>query len=195
MLFKKLAAKNSAQVIKGGGSRIQSAAKRLKRARQFQTADDPARGVFGPGHQSHPQEIARMRAVLEDAGVKVRDAPGTRGIAYGPSGRAGRPGTLTIDPNASYSAWRHEFKHFLDDQESGWQGIRALTDKKLRWEWEVRAYAEELKIARRANEYLGRVNPELTRAEIRAQVDGLVRDLEKLKNKEWINIHKPHLNR
>lgn len=55
-----------------------------------------------------------------------------------------------MDPDASYAAWRHEYRHFLDDQASGWRGFDALTDSNTRWAWERAAYAEEIRVVRRA---------------------------------------------
>lgn len=114
-----------------------------------------------------------MRRLLEANGVEIVERPSV--LAYSPSSRMGRPGQFLIDPDASYSAWRHEFRHFLDDQASGWNGISARLDKNTRWAWESRAFGEEISLARR----LG--NQEL--------VDDLVR----LRTAEWQRIFMPHL--
>lgn len=96
-------------------------------------------------------------------------------MAYAPNPRAGRPGQFIIDPDASYTAWRHEFRHYLDDKAGKWQGWSALSDKNTRWAWEQRAYAEEISYMRR----LGH--------------DDVVEELIKLQTREWRNIYMPHL--
>jgi hypothetical protein len=107
---------------------------------------DPARNVYGPGTVSHPEEIARMRQELANAGVQILDQPGT--IGYGPGTSPGKPGQISMDPNASYSAWLHEFQHAMDDQAIGWGGFRTLYDTDLRIQWELRAYDREISFAR-----------------------------------------------
>jgi len=143
------------------------------RTRAFFTDADPARRVMGSARLSHADEIAEMRRLMDAEGVEIIERSGT--MAYGPSSRAGRPGQFIIDPDASYSAWKHEFRHFLDDQASGWDGMSALMDKNTRWAWESAAYAEEISLMRR----LGRQD--------------VIDELIKLRTKEWQNIFMPHL--
>jgi hypothetical protein len=96
---------------------------RFDRIHAFQKIEaDPARRVMGPAWRSHPEEVASMRRTIEDAGVEVIERPDA--LAYAPGLRRGEPGQFYIDPNASYSAWLHEYQHFLDDQAAGW-GVRA----------------------------------------------------------------------
>lgn len=123
---------------------------RFRRARAFpKESGDPARRVMGPARQSHPEELAQMKAEMEAAGVKIREIPGRTDMAYSP-GRLGKPGELIMDPDASYAAWKHEYTHFLQDKNSGWRGIESLLDKNTRWRWEQEAYAAEMSVVRRA---------------------------------------------
>jgi hypothetical protein len=112
---------------------------------------DPARNIYGPGTESHPEEIARMRQELANAGVVVIEQPGT--IGYGPGNRVGEPGRISMDPNASYSAWLHEFQHAMDDQAIGWGGFPTLYNVDLRIEWELRAYDREISFARQQGQF------------------------------------------
>ena len=102
---------------------------------------DPVRRLTGPASHSHPDEIARMRQQITDAGGRVDNQAGR--LAYEP-GSIGQPGTIRIDPDASYSAWLHEFRHFQDDMASGWQGQARLYDPQTRWAWERAAYQQEM---------------------------------------------------
>ncbi|MEZ6058014.1 MAG: hypothetical protein R3C01_15045 [Planctomycetaceae bacterium] len=145
------------------------------RARAFFTDADPARRVMGSARLNHADEIAEMRRLMDAEGVEIIERSGT--MAYCPSSRAGRPGQFIIDPDASYSAWKHEFRHFLDDQASGWDGMSALMDKNTRWAWESAAYAEEISLMRR----LGRQD--------------VIDELIKLRTKQWQNIFMPHLGK
>jgi hypothetical protein len=112
---------------------------------------DPARNIYGPGTESHPEEIARMRQELANAGVQILDQPGT--IGYGPGTSPGKPGQISMDPNASYSAWLHEFQHAMDDQAVGWGGFRTISNNDLRWQWEQNAYNREIDFARQQGQF------------------------------------------
>lgn len=119
----------------------------LTRSTALFTDADPAREVMGAAVTSHPQEVAQMRNALADMGVEVIDRPGS--MAYSPGLRAGEPGQMIIDPEASYSAWRHEYQHALDDQAAGWGGMKSLFDNDLRWQWEQNAYNQEIDLAQK----------------------------------------------
>jgi hypothetical protein len=114
----------------------------LARNEALLTEADPARDVLGPATLSHPEEIAQMRQTLEAAGVEVVDRPGA--MAYSPGLSQGTPGQMVIDPEASYSAWLHEYQHAMDDQAIGWGGMRTLGDGTLRPQWEMNAYNQEM---------------------------------------------------
>ncbi|MFV8601438.1 PAAR domain-containing protein [Ralstonia pseudosolanacearum] len=111
----------------------------------FLTEADPAREVMGPATASHPTEIGQMRGSLSEAGVEVIERPGS--MAYSPGLREGEPGQMIIDPDASYSAWLHEYQHAMDDQAAGWGGMKSLFDSDLRWQWEQNAYNREIELA------------------------------------------------
>ena len=48
---------------------------------------------------------------------------------------------------------RHEFKHLLDDQASGYQGVRLMMDSDQFWKLEYRGYMEEINLARELKEF------------------------------------------
>ena len=47
-------------------------------------------------------------------------------------------------PEASISAWEHEFKHFLDDEAAGFLGMRSLGNINYRAGTELHAYKTEV---------------------------------------------------
>ncbi len=142
----KLAFKGLAKVagaVKGFSRKATAkAAGQLPRKMAYLAEGDPARRVLGPASKSHPEEIANMRKAMEEAGVEVKDRPGA--LAYSPGLRPGQPGQVLLDPNASYSAWLHEYQHFLDDKADGWSGMRGMLDPDTRWAREQSAYAKEI---------------------------------------------------
>lgn len=79
---------------------------------------DPVFAVLGLASKSHPTEIAEMMAELEKDSVEVVRRKGA--LAYSPGLRPGQPGQMIVDPDASYSAWLHEFQHTMDDKAIGW---------------------------------------------------------------------------
>jgi hypothetical protein len=111
---------------------------------EFKTYDDPARDVFGKAADSHPKLLKSIKKQLKSMGVVIIEEGSN--MAYGTS-TAGKPGNVRIDPNASISAWIHEFTHAKDDQKSGWSGSRILFDEKIHAEWERRAYDAEIDFA------------------------------------------------
>ena len=92
-----------------------------------------------------------MRKAMEEAGVEVRERSGA--MAYAPGLRKGDPGQVVIDPDASFSAWTHEYQHFLDDQAAGWGGMGDLFDNDLRWAREQTAYGKEIDMAEKAGHH------------------------------------------
>lgn len=72
-------------------------------------------------------------------------------MAYAPGMTEGSPGQLVIDPNASLSALKHEYRHFLDAQAEGFPsfGKQMFEDPKARVIKELRAYMVEIKEADR----------------------------------------------
>lgn len=61
----------------------------------------------------------------------------------------GNPASIEVDENISIGGLKHEYRHFLDDMDNGNPGLGFyLKDKDKFFEYEVRGYEEELKIAR-----------------------------------------------
>ena len=106
--------------------------------------------ISGSALDSHLEEVDEMVRVLEENGVEIRVSEGNT-IAYGPSPRPGKPGQLNITREASIGAWRHEYRHFLDDKASGWQGFRLIIDHE--WEMEYWGYKEEINYAKKNKRY------------------------------------------
>ncbi|RRB07765.1 hypothetical protein [Larkinella rosea] len=118
--------------------------------RPFESKADPVRDYLGPGHQSHPVEWEAMLQDMREAGVEIQfTEPGNEQFAYGPGLRKGEPGTIKLDPDASISALRHEYQHFLDDRAGGYRGMASLFDDNYRYSTEFRAYMEEIKLMRK----------------------------------------------
>lgn len=118
-------------------------------SKSFNTTDDPMREVTGAGLKSHPAEVKAMQDDMEAAGVEIdyRD----NAMAYSPSVISGRPGKLIIDKEASYSAWSHEYTHFLDDKNDGYIGMRIFADTEKCIERERHAYNVEIQMAKQLN--------------------------------------------
>ncbi|WP_417552249.1 hypothetical protein [Marinomonas fungiae] len=130
----------SCQEITSGGAKNIN----LSNADPKLLASDPSRIVMGRASTCYSNEISLLQSNLEDLGIEVivrSDA-----MSYAPGLRAGEPGQMVIDPDASYSAWLHEYQHAMDDKAIGWGGMRTLGDSDLRWQWEQNAYEEEMKL-------------------------------------------------
>jgi uncharacterized Zn-binding protein involved in type VI secretion len=143
----KLAFKGLAKVagaVKGFSRKAIAKAGQLPRKLAYLAEADPARRVLGPASKSHPEEIAKMRKAMEEAGVEIKDRPGA--LAYSPGLRRGEPGQVYLDPDASYSAWKHEYQHFLDDKADGWSGMGGIVNRDTRWAREQSAYAKEIEM-------------------------------------------------
>ncbi|KGR89106.1 hypothetical protein CD32_00710 [Lysinibacillus odysseyi 34hs-1 = NBRC 100172] len=107
---------------------------------------DPFRDIYGPGRLSHPEEWESIIKKTKEAGVEVRILD--RDImAYAPKGNG--PGQLNIYENASISALRHEYQHFLDDMSKGYPKLEVTYEFKNRIIMELRAYMVEIKEAER----------------------------------------------
>ncbi|WP_025716204.1 WXG100 family type VII secretion target [Paenibacillus sp. 1-18] len=108
---------------------------------------DPFRDIYGPGRLSHPEEWSNIIKNTQEAGVEVRILD--RDImAYAPKG-SGKPGQLNIYEDASISALRHEYQHFLDDKAKGFPSLDVTYEFKNRIIMELRAYMVEIKEAER----------------------------------------------
>ena len=116
---------------------------------QFHSQDDPMYEVTGSAYDSNPVEIQEILAQLEEWGVTVNH--GAKTLGYGCI-RNGKPGTMSITKDASYSAWLHEFQHARDDMEAGWNGHYVLwCDPEERIRREKRAYGVEISLAKALN--------------------------------------------
>lgn len=133
-------------------------------SKEFNTSDDPIREVMGAGLKSHPEKVNSMLDDMIAAGVEIeyRD----NAMAYSPSVVSGSPGRLIIDKEASYSAWKHEYTHFLDDKKDGYLGLRVFADLEKCIERESHAYDTEIEIAKQLKR------------------EDMVKRLEELKRKE-----------
>ncbi|MDW7996011.1 MAG: hypothetical protein RMI91_15295, partial [Gemmatales bacterium] len=81
----------------------------------FASDVDPLRERIGPAYRSHPDEYDNILRQLREAGVDIDFRPGN--LAYSPD--RGGVGRIILDPEASMRAVRHEFRHFLDNQQAG----------------------------------------------------------------------------
>ena len=135
--------------IAGGLTHKGIARVRNVRARYGKFEGDPARDHYGSGRDSHPAEWQAIIDQLKAEGVEVRHRDGT--MAYGAAPTAGRPGQLIIDENASYSALKHEYQHYLDDKAMGFPGPRVHYDPAhpARRQMETKAYDIEIELAKK----------------------------------------------
>lgn len=129
----------------------------------FNSLDDPMRTLLGDAKSSHPQTLDAIVADLKKAGVSIKIREGTMG--YSPSLIPGMPGELVIEPQASISAWLHEYKHFYDDRKDGYLGMRVFADREKCYSREWNAYEVEIRFARSMD------------------ADGVVKQLEELRIK------------
>ena len=108
---------------------------------------DPMRNVLGSGRVSNPEEWTSIIQNLEKSGVEITYREGS--MAYAPGLTDGSPGQLVIDPDASLSALKHEYQHFLDAQAENFPsfGKQMFEEPKTRVIKELRAYMVEIKEA------------------------------------------------
>ena len=111
-------------------------------------ADDPARDYYGSGRESHPVEWQTILDHLKEEGVEIRYRKNA--LAYGLSNN-GKPGQLILDEDASYSALKHEYQHYLDDKANNFPGGRVYYDPSngIRKQMETNAYDVEIEMARK----------------------------------------------
>ena len=117
--------------------------------RSLNSSKDRLLDSLGPAHLNNADELAEILADLRLHDVPIDYRAGQ--YAYGP--RVGEAGNLVIDENASISAWRHEYGHFLDDLANGRPGLRAyMENPSLRLATERRQYLREIQTARQIND-------------------------------------------
>lgn len=106
---------------------------------------DPMFDAFGSAESSNPEELEKLLKDLSNMGVEINANSGGA-LAY-QSTQFGKPGVISVTPNASYSAYLHEAQHAKDDMEAGWNGSRAVWDVDEHIRREQNAYAIEIKLA------------------------------------------------
>jgi hypothetical protein len=113
----------------------------------MKNAADPMRDVLGSGRTSNPKEWNAIIKELEASGVEINYSKGS--MAYAPGLQKGNPGQIKIDPDASLSALKHEYQHFLDAKAEGFPsfGQQMFENPKRRVIKELRAYLVEIKEA------------------------------------------------
>ncbi len=121
----------------------------MKQSKRFNSIDDPLREVLGSAYDSHPEKVKELLGYLNSANVEVLIRNENESLGYQPSVSSGNPGQIVLNKKASISAWLHEVQHVKDDEASGWIGMRILfTDPEERYQWEVRAYNQEIQLAK-----------------------------------------------
>ena len=118
--------------------------------RMLNSKADPMADVFGAGEISNPEEVKAFRKEIKEYGVELVERE-KESLAYSPGLSPGKPGTIYVSKNASYSAWLHEIQHMRDDKDAGWVGMRIMCDPDKRYAMEVAAYDCEIELALAAN--------------------------------------------
>jgi hypothetical protein len=119
--------------------------KQVDRKTAYLTEADPVRDILGPGKKSHPEEWNNTIDELKKEGVEVIITNEEK-LAYAPGLRAGEPGQIHLNNDASIGALRHEYQHFLDDKAAGYKGMRGLYDLQYRKQTEINAYGREIQL-------------------------------------------------
>lgn len=112
---------------------------------------DHLRTRLGSALENNKDEVNRIVAYVESRGGKVLFSA-RKDMFYNAPGN-GVAGNLEVDEDCSIAALRHEFRHFLDDEEHGFIGIRMAFDRDAFWKREFDGYMEEIRLARKYKEY------------------------------------------
>lgn len=89
---------------------------------------------------------------MKAQGVKIKFTD--KNMAYGPNPSGGGPGIILIPEDASITALMHEAKHFYDDLEKGFPGMKGMIENaQVRWQLEYDAYMEEINFLRKHREF------------------------------------------
>jgi hypothetical protein len=108
---------------------------------------DHLRKTLGSAIKNNPVEVKQIVDYVTQKGGSVNFGRSGKMVYNAPGG--GTPGTIDVEEDISIAGLQHEYRHFLDDEASGFQGIKPLlADKDLFWQTELNGYNEELKIAR-----------------------------------------------
>ncbi len=101
----------------------------------FKTDSDPIRKYLGRAEDSHPELLNEILADLNNNNVEIVRRKGN--MSYQPL-IAGIAGQVCVEPDASISAWLHEYKHFCDDRDDGYLGMEVISNtfkcKKREWD-------------------------------------------------------------
>jgi len=112
-------------------------------------------GTMGPARLNNAAEYNSIVSDLRAKGVDISFREGQ--FAYGPAPSAGRPGNIVFDRDASISAIRHEYGHFLDDSALGFPGQRYYYENpSARLGSERRQYLQEIRTAREVGDQVAR---------------------------------------
>jgi LysM domain len=104
-------------------------------------------GTMGPARINNVAEYNAIVKDLKANGVDISYREGQ--FAYGPAPSGGRPGNIVFDPDASLSAVKHEYGHFLDDAALGFPGQRYYYENpSMRLATERSQYLNEIRTAR-----------------------------------------------
>ena len=114
---------------------------------KFKSGEDFLYKALGSAYTNNKVEVDEIIRIVTSAGGKVELLDDGR-LYYNASASAGSPGEIRIDINASIGAWRHEYRHFLDDKTEGFPGLTILPDPRAYWEREYNGYMEEFRLAK-----------------------------------------------
>jgi hypothetical protein len=114
---------------------------------QMNSGGDRLIETMGPARLNNADEF---NSIIDDLNLNNVDIDFRSGqFAYGPAGGSGRAGNIVFDQEASLSAIKHEYGHFLDDQSLGFPGQRFYYENpEFRLATERRQYLQEIKTAR-----------------------------------------------
>jgi uncharacterized Zn-binding protein involved in type VI secretion len=113
----------------------------------FNSGGDRLIDSMGSARVNNAAEYNAIVNDLKSGGVEVSNRTGQ--FAYGPASSGGKPGNIVFDPNASISAIRHEYGHYLDDAKLGFPGQRFYYENpSVRVATERRQYLGEIRTAK-----------------------------------------------
>lgn len=106
--------------------------------------------LIGTMGSARVNNAAEFNVIVKDLNAKGVDISYREGqFAYGPAPSGGRPGNIVFDPDASLSAIKHEYGHFVDDAALGYPGQRYYYENpSARVATERRQYLGEIRTAR-----------------------------------------------
>jgi hypothetical protein len=121
----------------------------------FNSGGDRLLNTMGSARVNNPAEY---NAIIDDLKLNRVDISFREGqFAYGPAPSGGRPGNIVFDPDASLSAIRHEYGHFLDDKALGYPGQRYYYENpSARVSTERSQYLNEIRTSRELNDQAAR---------------------------------------